>query len=66
MIEIATFPGRYILDDDTEMGRFMDYAHETYGHAACSTICNYHEWRVKQQDEQRAQQEAVVQTIKIS
>ena len=51
MIEIATFPGRYILDDETEMGQFMDYVYETYGYPAYSTICNCHEWRMKQQDE---------------
>ena len=56
MIEIATFPGRYILDDETAMGQFMDYVYETYGYPAYSTICNYHEWRMKQQDEQRAKE----------
>lgn len=57
MIEIATFPGRYILDDDTEMGQFMDYVYEKYGYPAYSTICNCHEWRMKQQDEQRAKEQ---------
>lgn len=48
MIEVATFPGRYILDDDTEMGQFMDYVYQTYGYPAYSTICNCHEYRMKQ------------------
>ena len=56
MIEIATFPGRYILDDETEMGQFMEYVYETYGYPAYSTICNCHEYRMKQQDEQRAKE----------
>ena len=56
MIEIATFPGRYILDDETAMGQFMDYVYETYGYPAYSTICNCHEYRMKQQDEQRAKE----------
>lgn len=57
MIEIATFPGRYILDDETEMGQFMDYVYETYGYPAYSTICNCHEYRMKQQEEQRAKEQ---------
>lgn len=57
MVEIATFPGRYILDDDTEQGEFMNYVYEAYGMAAVNTICNYHEWRIKQQDEQRAKEQ---------
>lgn len=56
MVEIATFPGRYILDDDTEQGEFMNYIFETYGMAAVNTICSYHEYRMKQQDEQRAKE----------
>lgn len=57
MVEIATFPGRYILDDDTEQGEFMNYVCKAYGMAAVNTICNYHEWRIKQQDEQRAKEQ---------
>lgn len=57
MVEIATFPGRYILDDDTEQGEFMNYVYKAYGMAAVNTICNYHEWRIKQQDEQRAKEQ---------
>lgn len=57
MIEVATFPGRYILDDDTEMGKFMDYVHDTYGYAAFDTLCNYHSYLMKQQDEQRAKEQ---------
>lgn len=56
MIEIATFPGRYILDDDTEMGKFMDYVYETYGYPAYETIHNYHQWKMKQQEEHRAKE----------
>lgn len=57
MIEIATFPGQYILDDDTEMGKFMDYVYETYGYPAYETIHNYHQWKMKQQEEQRAKEQ---------
>lgn len=57
MVEIATFPGRYILDDDTEQGEFMNYVFEAYGMAAVNTICSYHEQRTKQQDEQRAKEQ---------
>lgn len=56
IIEVMTFPGRYILDDDTEMGKFMDYVHDTYGYATFITICNYHEYKMKEQDEQRAKE----------
>jgi len=55
MIEVMTFQGRYILDDDT-MGQFMEYVHDTYGYAAYRTLCNYHEWKMKQQDERRAKE----------
>lgn len=57
MIEISTFPGRYILDDDTEQGEFMNYVFETYGMAAVNTICSYHDYRMKQRDEQRAKEQ---------
>ncbi len=56
MIEVMTFPGRYILEDDTKTGQFMKYVYDTYGFAAYDTICNYHEWRMKQQDERRAKE----------
>lgn len=56
MVEIATFPGRYIFDDDTEMGQFMNYVFDAYGMAAVNTICNYHDWKMEQQDEQRAKE----------
>ena len=36
MIEVATSPERYILDDDTETGKFMDYVYETYGYPELS------------------------------
>ena len=64
MIEVATFPGQYILDDDTEMGKFMDYVYDTYGYAAYNTICNCHEWRMKQQKKQRAKEK--VQSVILS
>lgn len=56
MIEVATSPGRYILDDDSEMGQFMNYVYETYGYPAYESIQDYHDWMMKRQDEQRARE----------
>ena len=56
IIEIVTFPGRYILDDETESGKFMDYVYEAYGYPAYESIQNYHDWMLRQQDEQRARE----------
>lgn len=56
MIEVATSPRRYILDDDTEMGKFMDYVYETYGYPAYVSIHDYHDWMMERQDKQRARE----------
>ena len=56
MIEVATSPERYILDDDTKMGKFMDYVYEIYGYPAYVSIHDYHDWMLGQQDEQRARE----------
>ena len=56
MIEVATSPRRYILDDDTEMGKFMDYVYETYGYPAYVSIHDYHDWMLALQDKQRAKE----------
>lgn len=56
-VSVAAFPGRYILDDDTEMGKLMDYIYETYGFAAYDSLCNYHKYKMKKQDEQRAKEQ---------
>lgn len=56
MIEVATSPRRYILDDETESGKFMDYVYETYGYPAYESIHNYHDWMLRQQDEQKAKE----------
>lgn len=55
-VRIATYPGRYVTDDDTEIGQTMNYIYEKYGYAAYSTLREYHEWMQEQQDEQRAKE----------
>ncbi|MBD5521422.1 MAG: hypothetical protein HDR03_09420 [Lachnospiraceae bacterium] len=57
-IELMTFPGRYILDDDTEMGKYMDYVYETYGFAAYCAISDYHQYKMNKQEEQQAKEKA--------
>ena len=55
-VRIATYPGRYVTDDDTEIGQTMNYIYEKYGYAAYSTLHEYHEWMQEQQNEQRAKE----------
>lgn len=53
MIEVMTFSGEYI-DDDTELGRFMDYVYKKYGYAAYESLFEYRRHRKEQEDDQRA------------
>lgn len=57
MIEVATYPGRYILDDETEMGQFMEYVYEKYGYAAYDALFEYHRHKKEKEDDQRAKEQ---------
>lgn len=52
IVDVATSKDPYILDDDTEMGKLMDYVYKTYGYEAYCSIFDYHkakenEWRTQ-------------------
>ncbi len=56
MIEVTTYPGRYILDDETETGQFMEYVYEKYGYAAYDSLFEYHQHKMNKQEEQQAKE----------
>lgn len=55
-IKAATYKGKYIIDDTTEMGKLMDYIYETYGFATYNSLHDYHQYKTKRKKEQRAKE----------
>ena len=57
-IEVVTFPGHYVDDDDEGKGKFLTYVHKHYGSAAFMALINAHEWREAREQEKNAKAKA--------
>lgn len=57
-IEVVTFPGHYVSDDDEGKGEFLSYVYEHYGSAAFMALINAYEWRKAREQERNAKEKA--------
>lgn len=64
-IKVVTSPECYVLDDTTEIGKYMEYVYEKYGFAAYKALLDAHKWRIKQQDKENAKEkiQSIIPTI---
>lgn len=58
-LEVIAFPYYWVADETvTETGKFLEYVYEKYGYGTYSALLDSHDWRMKQEKEQKAKETA--------